>query len=122
MEDKSNIILYIEESVLKKIDESKKETYRLLGRAFEELGETALYKSHIELGKHYAMVHKQVLAGGGVNSASLAADLGVETADILANLADAFNEEMVEYPDEYIDERVSKFSVGELKVLSNKDN
>ena len=122
MEDKSNIILYIEESVLRKVDESKKETYRLLGRAFEELGETALYKSHIELAKHYSMVHNQVLAGEGINAASLAADLGVDMTDVLSNLADAFGEPVKEAKDDYKDTGISQFTIGELRVLKDKDN
>lgn len=125
MEDKSNIITYIEESVLKKIDESKKDTYRLLGRAFEELGDKALYMSHIDFSKYYEKLYRKVSAGG----TSLAADIldGADSLNMsnetLANLAKAFGQDDASTLDK--DERdstLSQFSVGELEILKDKDN
>lgn len=119
MENNSNIIDYVRESVLPKVDQQKHEAYILLSKAFEEMGDSALYLSHTEIGRNYkkklTKLETQYLVDGGVpdaidldNFEILSADIGLSSSD--------------KAPLDYVNTEISQFTKGELLLLSNKDN
>lgn len=116
MENKSNIIEYIKESVLPKLSEAKHEVYLILGRGFEELGDRALYLSHTELARHFN-TKSVIVSGKYAGTQSLIA--GFDDEDILLFKDKGIVEDVI--PEDYKDPATSQFTVGELKILRDKD-